>query len=413
MRSGLKLMSQKSGNECRIGFLNGNIVRIHNSVPLALGPLYNADSPQGKKIRQQRESENLEIVVPPSFPSPYTVDARSSTAEFEASVRSFGSQDNRFGLPLQSHDAYRAFEATNSQDTLPLEHDVSGTMGHYVQPEPYGLPRSTAFPMGLPRPSVVSQSIEVSRDPPAPSSSSQSADSESMYWTSMSSPDTQWSMSVYPEAPPKNTVSYADSSRASSSHPPRPVPRPAPRSTGGSFVDSQSVISPTPELPETHRSPLLQKHFANQSYPTASQRPGHSSYEPESRKKHTTCSHCGSTRAADGLEEYNSDFSSTRTCASTPSRSFTRKTSTEDLNDLSSCRHILAGLARGSTEISGRESGQTSRQRRHKRSRNIREDGSPTSDQDSQDESLRKGGRHEIVEKVVILCLRNGKLEKY
>ena len=418
MRSGLKLMSQKFGNGCRIGFLNGNTVRRHYNKPFALGPPYNTDNPPGKKIRQQREAENVQIVVPPSFPSPYTVDARSSTADFEASVRSFSSQDDLSGLarPLQSNDAYRAFEAIDTQDTLPLEHDVFGTMDHYIQPEPYGLPRSTAFPMGLPRLSGLSQSIEVSRDPrdpPDPPSSSLSADSGSTYWTNMSSPNPPWSIPNYSEAPLENTVGRANSSRASSSHPPRRISRPAPISTRSSFVHSQSAISPARGVPETHQSPLLQKHFGNQSSPKASQRTGHSSNEPESRKNCTTCPHCGSTRAADGLEDYNSDLTFPGTCRSTPSRSFTRTTSTEELNNLRSCGKILAGLARGSKDISEREPSQTGRQRRHKRSRNSREDISPTSDQDSQEDNLRNGARHEVVEKVVILCLRDGKLEKY
>ena len=412
--SGLESMIQRCGSGCRTACLNVNTVRAkcsHKNCRYC----NKANTPPGDKIRQQRELENQEIIIPPSFGSSYAVDTGPSTTAFANSLRSFNNQDDRSSMAraIQSHDTYNAFDSINPQDILAPEHDIPGTMGHHVQSAPTNFNRSTASPVGRPRFNGTSQANAVSLGPLAPPPSSINADSRDEYWMSMSSSDPQWAMPGYqnPPAPLPNMAGGVDNPRPTSSHPSRQVPRPSPRRAISSSSHPHINIPSTPRMSETHQSPILQKQLANQTYQKPGYQTTHSPLEPERRGSHSTCSHCGSSRAADMLDDQRSGYASPKTCRSTSSRSSNRTSSTDEMDILSNCGKILAGLAReGSTD---RESSQRHRHHRRKRSRDSSDEGSPRSDRNSQDESHREGSRRDVVEKVVILCLKNGRVKKY
>ena len=374
-----------------------------------------ADHAPGDKIRQQRALESQEIILPPSFPSSCNIEAGPGTADFPTSLRPFHNQDDRanFTRPAQSQDGFETFDGITSQELLAPEQDVPPTMGHRAQSGPSGYSPSTASPIGRHRVNSTSQSAAMPLASLGAPPSSMPADSRNEYWMNMSSSDPPWPMSGFhhPSTSLPKVAGNNDNAWPNSNHVPRPVSRPSPRRTISSSSQPQINIPPTPRISEAHQSPGWQKHFTNQPYHKASHQAASS--ESESRSSRGTCTHCGSSRPTDNFEGHKSEYASPKTPASTPSRGSIQTSSTDEVDIMSSCGKILANLARESEENTEREQGQRSRNNRRKRSRSSVDNGSPRSDRHSQDEGHREGSRHNVVEKVVILCLKDGKLTKY
>ena len=391
--------------------------RACSKYPFALAVLNKADRPSGDKLRQQRELENREIIIPPSFGASCNVDAGPSTSDFATPLRSFNSQDDRsnLGRSIQSHNAYEDFDSVGPQDILPPEHDVSGSVGHPLQFGPPGLPRSTASPMGPSHLSGASQATAGALGPLASPPTSITADSRNEYWMNMSPSDRQWPVSGYqsPTVPLPSMAGGVNNLQLSPSHPPRHVLRPFPRRTGSASSHSRMAVPSSSNISETYQSVSSQKHLANQAYLKTISQASNAPRELESRSNHSTCSHCGSSRAAGGLDGHESRYASPKTCRSTPSRDSDQTSSTNELDILSNCGNILAGLARESESNTEHERGRRGRHHRRKRSSSSMDHSSPRSDRNSQDGGRRECARHNVVEKVVILCLKGGRVERY
>lgn len=374
-------------------------------------------STQGDKLRQQREPVSHEIIIPPSFTSSYTMEGAPGTSDYPSPSLSFNGQDDRHNLPRpnQPQEGYDAFDAFNAQDMLPPDHTVSTTMAQPAQAGSVGMNRSMTPHMGRP---AMNNSYQPNNMQPLGSLASGPptlpAVSRNEYWDSQSLSDPQWAIPSFHQnsVPASNLPASTNNPRHTSSHMPRPMVRPMPRRVSNASSNQQTNILPTPRASDSHSSPVLQRNIANQAYHRSSSHLENANTESEStRKNNDVCSHCRTRRAPSSFDDQKPGQASPKTPTSTPSRDSSQTNSPDHLEILANCSKVLANLARQSDYRDENEPEE--RPRSSKRSKTNLDDYYVDVNRTLQEDDYGDGHhRHNVIGKVVILCVKNGRKNK-
>ena len=345
------------------------------------------------------------------------MDGAPGTSDYPSPSLSFNGQDDRnySSRSNQPQDAYDAFDGFNAQDMLPPERTVSNAMAQNAQPESVAMNRSMTPHMGH---SAMHNSFQPNSMRPlgslAPVVPSVAAESRNEYWDSQSMSDPQWAIPGFHRnsVPAPNPPASTNNSRPASSHMHRPMARPMARRMSNASSHQQMNALPTPRISESYPSPVLQRITASQAHPRSSNHVENTNPEAvKTRNNLDTCSHCRTCRTPNAIDDQRPGQSSPKTPTSTPSRDSSQASSPDHHEILANCSKVLADLARQSDYRDENESEQ--RPRSNKRNKSSLEgyfvDSSGSSQEDDHEFGHR---RHKIVEKVVILCMKNGRKPK-
>lgn len=371
---------------------------------------------QGEKVRHQREPVTQELMIPPSYTSTYTMDGAPAPTDYPSPSVSFNGQDDRTNLisSSQAQEGYDAFESFNAQDMLPPDQTVPNVMAQHAQPGSAGMRRSMTPHVGRP---TMNNSFQPNNMRPLGTlvSGPQSvpADSRNEYWDSQPLPDPQWAIPAFHQnsIPVSNPAVSTVQSRPASSSMHRPMAKSMPRRTSSASSNQQLNTLPAARTSDSYSSPVQQRNI-NQIYPQSNNHHENANTESENtRNKHDTCSHCRSCRAPNTPNDQRPGRTSPKTPSSTPSQNSSQASSPDHHDILANCSKVLADLARQSEYRDGNEHEQ--RPKSSKRNKSNEEgyfvDGSGSSQEDDYGESHR---RRNVFEKVVILCVNNGRKTK-
>ncbi len=371
----------------------------------------------GEKLRQQREPTTQEIIIPSSFNSSYPMDGTHGLSDYPSPSLSFNGQDDRNDLPRsnQPQEVYDNFDSFSAQDMLPPDQTVSNVMAQHAPPGSVGMSRSMTPHMGRSAMNNVYQPNNM-RHMGSLASGAQSlpGDSRNEFWDSPSLSDSQWAIPSFAQnsAPVCNPRVTTNHPRPASRHMHRPIARPMPRRMSNASSNQQMNAPPTPRTVDSHPSPVVQRTAANQTYPRSSSRLETAKFEVESTESNNdACSHCHTCRAPHTVDDQRPGRTSPKTPTSTPSRESSQASSPDHLEILANCSKVLADLARQSEFRDENEPEQRSRSsKRNKSNQNgYFVDGGGSSQEDDDAKGHR---RHNRVEKVLILCVKNGRKTK-
>ena len=383
------------------------------SIPLTLYHVAECFS-QGNKIRQQREPVAQELMIPPSFTSASTTNGVPGSSDYQAH---FNGQDdwNDSIRSNQLPEGYDSFGNFNANDILPPDLTSSNMMAQHAQPGSMGTTRSTTPHTGRLGTNDSFQPNNMRRfGSIAPSAPPVPADSQNEAWDSGSLSDSQWAIPGYHHnpSPLPNPPARTNNRRSISSQIHVPLARPISRHISSAASKQQMNALPSPRASDFCPSPTLQRNTVDEAYSPFNNRLGNGNTRPTTTKAHDeACSHCRTCQARSPSDEQKPGHDSPMSPSSTP----LQDSSQEDLSDhhemLANCSKVLANLARQSEyrdEDEPEPRPRSSKRNKTKREGYFVDGGRSLHEDDSGDERRQRN----VVEKVVILCINNGRKMK-
>ena len=373
--------------------------------------------PQGNKIRQQREPVAQEIMIPPSFTSASTTDGGPGPSDYQVQSLTFNAQDdwNDSILSNQLPEGYDSFGNFNANDILPPDLTSSNMMAQHAQSGSMGTTRSTTPHTGRFGTNDSFQPNNMRRfGSIAPITTSVPADSQNDAWDSSSLSDSQWAIPGYHhnQNPLPNPPVRTNNRKSTSSQIYDPVTRPMSRHISSASSKQQMNALPSPRTSDFCPSPTLQRNTVDEAYYPSSNRLGNGNTRPTATKpNHEACSHCRTCRVRSPSDDQKPGHDSPMSPSSTPLQDSSPETLSDHHEMLANCSKVLADLARQS-EFRDEDEPEP-RPRSGKRNKTNREGyfvdgGRSLHEDDSGDERRQRN----VVERVVILCVNNGRKMK-